>query len=361
VTLARPLVMRFGAFGDIVLLTVLLQQLHARFGQKVDVIASGPWTRPLLESQPSLGELFLIRSRRMPYWLSLDQQRLVAWLRRRGAGPAWFCDLGVGTRLLERAGIPAGFICDSRQFPWEPGESFADRYIRLGNHTPAGLGGRVPGPIAAVSRAAHLEIDAAARREAERWLAGRGLRERAFVIVHPGSRHVARRGLRPRSGASKYWPEERWGEVIRALHELRPDQAIVLSGSPAEYRLNDDILRSAGVPGVFNAANELPIARLLPVLERAAGMVSVDTGPAHAAAALGCPTVALFGTAPADLYRPGGATTPAIALTGMIEGRQNILGITPGSVISAWQALARNRETGRSHSVNSLTSDRTVR
>jgi len=87
-----PLVMRFGAFGDIVLLTVLLRQLHARFGKPVDVISSGPWTAPLVEGQASLGRLFIIRSRRAPYWLSLDQQRLVAWLRQRGPGPTWFCD-----------------------------------------------------------------------------------------------------------------------------------------------------------------------------------------------------------------------------------------------------------------------------
>ncbi len=40
-----PLVMRCGAFGDMVLLTVLLEQLHARLRRPVDVIASGPWTR----------------------------------------------------------------------------------------------------------------------------------------------------------------------------------------------------------------------------------------------------------------------------------------------------------------------------
>jgi hypothetical protein len=33
-----PLVMRFGAFGDMVLLTVLLRHLYERFGKPVDVI-----------------------------------------------------------------------------------------------------------------------------------------------------------------------------------------------------------------------------------------------------------------------------------------------------------------------------------
>src|SRR5207244_3508167 len=89
-----PLVMRCGAFGDMVLLTVLLRQLAVRFGKRVDVISSGPWTRPLLDGQGAVGRLRILRSRRTPYWLSIEQHRLVAWLRERGAP-------GVG--LLARA------------------------------------------------------------------------------------------------------------------------------------------------------------------------------------------------------------------------------------------------------------------
>jgi heptosyltransferase-2/heptosyltransferase-3 len=65
----------------------------------------------------------------------------------------------------------------------------------------------------------------------------------------------------------------------------------------------------------------------------------VDTGPAHAAAALGCPTVALFGHIDPWLYRPGGATTPAVTLTGTVDGRPDILGIEAEQVIRAWQGL----------------------
>jgi heptosyltransferase III len=332
--------MRFGAFGDMVLLTVLLRHLQARFGQQVDVISSGPWTQPLLEGQPSVGRLMLIGSRRTPYWASVPQRRLVKWLRERGAGPTWFCDLSSrGKQLLHRGGITDELICDSREFPWVPGESFADRYIRLGNFTPPGLEGRIPGPITGTVRAAEIDVSEAARESARAWLGGRGLAERSFIVVHAGSRHVARRWLRSRAGASKYWPEARWGVVVRALRDLQPDHAVLLSGTPAEYGFNEDIAREAAVSDLHNAADDLPIPMLLPVLEKAASMVSVDTGPAHAAAALGCPTVSLFGTANAELFRPGGATTRAIALTGTVDGRQNILGITPEAVISAWKSL----------------------
>jgi len=75
------------------------------------------------------------------------------------------------------------------------------------------------------------------------------------------------------------------------------------------------------------------------LLQRATGMISVDTGPAHAAAALGCPTLALFGKADPRLYRPGGVVTPAAVLTGELDGETTMLGITPESVITAWTQL----------------------
>jgi heptosyltransferase-2/heptosyltransferase-3 len=75
------------------------------------------------------------------------------------------------------------------------------------------------------------------------------------------------------------------------------------------------------------------------LLERATSLVSVDTGPAHAAAALKCPTVALFGTSDPLLYRPGGVTTPAVVLVGAGDGHPSILGIQAHTVIAAWHKL----------------------
>jgi len=334
-----PLVMRCGAFGDMVLLTVLLEQLHARFGRRVDVIASGPWSEPLLAGHRAVGQMFILRSRRTPYWLSLSQQRLVAWLRARGAGPTWFCDRGEGRELLARGGVAATYVVDSTQYPFLQGENFADRYLRLGALTPAAFEGLLPPAPGGAARAAHLEVSEGARRELDGWLAGRGLAGRPYMVIHPGSRHVARRRLRSRTGAAKYWPEERWAAVVKGVRARRPDQAIVFSGMGAESSFIADVLSLAGVADAVNAANDLPVSRLLPLLERAKSLIAVDTGPAHAAAALGCPTVALFGHIDPWLYRPGGATTPAVTLTGTVDGQPNILGIEPERVIRAWEEL----------------------
>ncbi len=336
----RPLVMRCGAFGDMVLLTALLRQLHARFGSPVDVVSSGAWTAPLLEGQPGVGELFIIGSRKSPFWLSPRQRALVRWLRARGAGPTWYCDSGAGRELLRRGGIPDAYVCDARAFPGMPGEHFVDRWIRIAQLTPAAFEGRLPAAEVIVPNGAAIQIEAAARTALDAWLARRGLAGRPLILIQAGNKRTMRPGSRRRASNTKYWPEERWGTVIRALRAERPDHAIVLLGSPEEYALNTEIARLSQANDVHNVADDLPIAVLLPLLERATSIVSVDTGPAHAAAALGCPTVALFGASDPLLYRPGGAHTPALVLTGQIDGQPNMLGIEPETVINAWRQMA---------------------
>jgi heptosyltransferase-2/heptosyltransferase-3 len=332
--------MRCGAFGDMVLLTAMIRQLHLRFGQPVDLVSSGPWTVPLLAGQPGVGEIFIIKSRKTPFWLSPLQRALAKWLRARGAGPTWFCDPGtVGRDLLRRGNIPDSYVCEDAALPAIPGEHFVDRWIRFAETTPAAFAGQLPTAVARVPSAAVLEVSAAWRVKLDDWLARRGLTGRELILIQAGNKRTMRRGSRQRVTNTKYWPEERWAQVIRALREEQPHHAILLLGVPAELELNAEIARTANVGDVHNVADDLPIDVLVPLLERASSMVSVDTGPAHAAAALGCPTVALFGTSDPQLYRPGGVTTPAIVVTGEIDGQRTMLGIQPAAVIAAWRAV----------------------
>ena len=82
----RPLAVRCGAFGDMVLLTALIRMLHARFHSPVDIVTSGPWSEPLLRGQPGIGEIWTLRSRKTPYWLSAAQRTVVRRLRARLLG-----------------------------------------------------------------------------------------------------------------------------------------------------------------------------------------------------------------------------------------------------------------------------------
>lgn len=329
--------MRCGAFGDMVLVTVLIEQLHARFGEPVDLITSGGWARPLLAPRHGVGEILVLKSRRKPYWLDRGQQRLVQQLRARGAGPAWYCDGGGhGRGLLARAGITDDLVCDVRNLPWLPGEHTAERWLRMAALTPPAL---QPPPAPPPPRAANarLEVTAGEIAACDAWLARRRLAGRKLVAFQAGNKRTMRGLFRRRASNTKYWPEARWGEVIRAVRAALPDAALLLLGVPEEFALNADIAAAARVSDLHNVADDLPIPVLLPLLARCHSLITVDTGPAHAAVALGCPTITLFGVADPRRFRPGGAGTPAVVLTGEIDGRPGILGIGPDEVIGAWR------------------------
>jgi ADP-heptose:LPS heptosyltransferase len=87
-------------------------------------------------------------------------------------------------------------------------------------------------------------------------------------------------------------------------------------------------------------ADDLPIPRLVALLARADALITVDSGPAHAAAAVGCPQVVLFGKALPSLYRPWGTAGAEVkVLCGRIDGEPDMLGISVSEVIGAWDAL----------------------
>lgn len=344
----RPLVVRCGAFGDMVLLTALIRELHARFKCPVDIVTSGPWSVPLLRGQPGVGEILSVRSRKTPYWLSRDQHHVVRRLRARGVGPTWFCDGNdAAMPMLQRAGIGGEFIVDVKDHPLRPGEHATEQWRRLAQIMPAALDSRNSAEtLGAVARATsvvpgcYLEISERQRTDLQAWLERRGLLAVPLIAIQVGNKRTMRRGLRRLAVNSKYWPNERWVEVLRHLRKGCPLHAIVLLGTGPEHALNEEVTAVAGIDRLYNVADELPIPRLVALLAEAEALVTVDSGPAHAAAAVGCPQVVLFGKALPSLYRPWGTAGADVKVVcGEIDGKPNMLGIKTDAVIEAWASL----------------------
>jgi hypothetical protein len=348
-----------------VLLTALIRVLHSQFHSPVDIVTSGPWSEPLLRGQPGVGEIWSVRSRKTPYWLSADQRRVVRCLRARGVGPTWFCDGSDAARpLLARAGIPEEFIVDVKNHPLLPGEHATEQWRRLAQIMPAAMvappgaaatntvptGDALTGAppdtesrdaeLAAVTPGCHLEVSDQQRIDLEAWLRHRGLSAMPLILIQIGNKRTMRRGPRRLAVNKKYWPNERWAEVLRHVRLQCPDHAIVLLGTGPEYALNREVAALANIARLYNAAADLPIPRLVALLARAAGLITVDSGPAHAAAAVGCPLVVLFGKALPSLYRPWGTPGADVkVLCGQWAGQPDMLGIESRSVIAAWSSL----------------------
>lgn len=94
--------------------------------------------------------------------------------------------------------------------------------------------------------------------------------------------------------ADKRWPVKGFAALAAHLRE-RHGLRVVLIGSPAERPLLDELERMCGSGTLNAAAWKLDLGAIKAVIASATVVVSNDTGPRHVAAALGAPTVALFG------------------------------------------------------------------
>jgi len=113
-------------------------------------------------------------------------------------------------------------------------------------------------------------------------LGAEGLQERGFVHVHPASRW-----------SFKSWPAERNAELIDALAR-RHRVVLTAAPEPEETSFVGEIVSRTKTKPV-NLAGKLSIKELGALTARARLFIGVDSMPMHLAAAMGTPTVALFG------------------------------------------------------------------
>ncbi len=352
--LGNPLVIRFGALGDTVILTVLIRALHARFGAPVDVLGSGAYTRDLLHGQPGVGQVHFVTSRHTPYLFNRPKIEIVQALRGRAPGPTWWGHVAgnSGLDLLDRAGWSRDLVCRASDCPGLPDDNFSDYLRRFAAMTPAAVSEQAPTLPIDFPAVPSLTIDAEMRSDLERWLVNRNLADRPLILVQAGNKRTMRPRLRSRRRASntKYWPEADWAEVLRGLRESHPEHALLLLGVPNEASLNEDILTLAKVSDAYNVARELPLRRLMALAARADGLITVDSGPGHVAAAVGGAVVVLFGKANPTFYAPRGPGACVISLQRELEGEPSMLALTPRDVLDGWQRMrAAKQSCGAAH------------
>jgi heptosyltransferase I len=94
---------------------------------------------------------------------------------------------------------------------------------------------------------------------------------------------------------TKHWQAEKFSELADRLQD---EFAVVFTGGIGDHSAIETICNRMPQPAI-NLAGDTDLKTLAALYERAAMVVSTDTGPMHVAAAVGTPVVALFGpTAP---------------------------------------------------------------
>ena len=100
---------------------------------------------------------------------------------------------------------------------------------------------------------------------------------------------------------TKQWDTTNFAAVIQQIAHLAPDVRIVLTGSSNALALVEALPTSLPI---INFVGKTSILQLGALLERCEVCLTCDSGPMHIAAAVGTPTVALFGPTDPVRHRP---------------------------------------------------------
>jgi lipopolysaccharide heptosyltransferase I len=120
------------------------------------------------------------------------------------------------------------------------------------------------------------------------------------IVLHPGT---------SRFGAFKRWPPASYAALGDRLAE-RLRAKVLLTAGPGERAEAEAVARALRAPAEI--AEPAGLQALVDVLAGARLVVAGDTGPAHLAAALGVPTVSLFGPKDPAVLAPVGPRTAAV-------------------------------------------------
>jgi len=146
------------------------------------------------------------------------------------------------------------------------------------------------GPVPDALPAARLEAGGPERRWADAWLAARGLRTGEAVVLHPGA-----------GSPAKAWPG--FGRLARRL--AAGGVPVVVIGGPADARTVARAVEDGGVADAM-VLRDASLRQLTALFEQVRGFVGNDSGLSHLAAAVGCPSLVLFGPTDPVLWRPLG-------------------------------------------------------
>jgi len=108
------------------------------------------------------------------------------------------------------------------------------------------------------------------------------------------------------------WAQQRFSELIQAIHQQYPHDLILITGSPAEFVYVDKVRSVANVKNALNFAGQVSFAELPPLYTLSDVMVTNDSGPGHFSAVTPLRTVVLFGPETPALY---GSVGNSIAIT----------------------------------------------
>jgi heptosyltransferase-2 len=275
--------------GDAILSEPLVAVLREPLGEPIVDVLAPPWCAPVYARMRGIGRI--VENPLGHGELGLGRRRVLAReIRARAYTRAFILPNSFKSALIPWfAGVPrrigyAGearraLLTETRRLDPKAFPRLVDRFVALA--VPKGR--LIPTPPAPV-----LVPNAANAAGAMRAL--KLSTHRPIAIFCPGAEY----------GPAKRWPAEHFIALARRM--LEEGYAVWLLGSPNDQAAALPI--AAAIPGVRDLTGRTDLGTAIDLLSLASVVVSNDSGLMHAAAAVGRPLVALFGSSSPDYTPP---------------------------------------------------------
>jgi len=286
------LVIHQGALGDFILALPALEALRKAFPRAKSVIMGYPRILELVHERFYADNVF-----------SVDQKGMASFFHREGNLDFTLSEFfktfdlivvfgkdGEGTVVGNLKKVSRGRILSVNSFPpWEEKVHVTDHLLK--QFEQYGIPPSGPNP--------RLYLQKSDREWARKFWESKGVtpEERSKVfILHPGS-----------GSKKKAWPLDRFVALARILQDRLRSKALIILG-PAEGPDVRKAFESTG-PNAPVVAKGLTLLQLASVMDGCRFFVGNDSGISHMAAALGLPTLAIFGPTDQRVWSPRGEET----------------------------------------------------
>jgi heptosyltransferase-2 len=263
----KILVIRGGAIGDFVLTLPVLAALRAQFPKTSIEVLGYPHIAQLASAGKLADALH-----------SIDARPMAGFFARRGQlSPAL-------AEFFSSFAIIISYLYDPDGIFQENVAKVSKAQFIAGPHRPDERAGTHASEVflRPLARLAIFEADPVPRLRIENTLT----REHQLAL-HPGS-----------GSEKKNWPEANWRELIQKL----AGSPLLLVGGEAEEGRLERLAKAAPC----EIARSLPLAGLAARLSACSLFVVHDSGISHLAAAVGTPTIVLWGDTNDAVWKPGG-------------------------------------------------------
>jgi heptosyltransferase-1 len=296
----KILILKPSSLGDVIqaLPVLRLLKLHFPDSEIYWWIESG--LAPLLEHDPDLAGIIRFHRRRWAEprnWARLCRDLL--WVRRQDFD--WVIDLQCLARSAIFAWLANGKLTIGLDEPREGARGFYDIAVRRRSWETHAVDWYLA-VLAELKVPIHWNFEwlppraEAAASVRSRW----PVQDSRWILLQPGARWL-----------NKRWPVESFAEVVRKLSGPKNGVRFAILGGP-EDRLLGAAISEAAQQECLDLTGQLSLPEMLEWIRLSELVVTNDTGPMHAAAALRKPVVALFG--PTEPRRTGPYRQPGSVL-----------------------------------------------